>query len=122
MSKIVLWVSDLDAQIEFYSALFECDSPYRADGFASVTGGTNEVLLHQLPAEYRAATPLTKQLTAQEEVAIKPVFTVRSLDAAAERTAATFGQFAAAKNTYGDFTYQDAVDPEGNVIQLQQAN
>jgi catechol 2,3-dioxygenase-like lactoylglutathione lyase family enzyme len=122
MSKIVLWVSDLDAQIDFYSRLFNVTDVYRDGGFADVTDGTNSVLLHKLPDEYSAATPLTAQLKTQDEVAIKPVFTVVSIADAKERVAHTFGSFSEQSNSYGAFTYQDAIDPEGNVIQLQQAN
>lgn len=120
MTKIVLWVSDLEAQITFYSKLFDVDAPAASSDFAEVSGGGNSALLHKLPAEYSAATPLTKQLSVQDESAIKPVFTVESISAAQQRTSDTFATFAAAKNTYGDFEYQDVVDPEGNVIQLQQ--
>ena len=122
MSKIVLWVSDLDAQIDFYSSLFEVANPYRVDGFAEVADSTNSVLLHQLPAEYAAATPLTAQLAKQDEVAIKPVFTVANIEDAQSRTAHTFATFADQSASYGDFSYRDVVDPEGNVIQLQQRN
>ena len=122
MTKIVLWASDIDAQIEFYSRLFHVSDAYRVDGFAEVTDGTNAVLLHQLPAEYRATSPLSAQLPVQDQIAIKPVFTVSSIAEAKARVAHTFGSFSESSNTYGAFTYQDAVDPEGNVIQLQQAN
>lgn len=122
MSKIVLWVSDLDAQVEFYSRLFDVTSPYRVDDFAEVSDGTNSVLLHRLPAEYRATVPLTGQLTPQQEVAIKPVFTVGSIAAAQDRVDVGFATFSSSSNSHGAFTYRDAIDPEGNVIQLQQRN
>ncbi|MDE2386607.1 MAG: hypothetical protein KGL77_02790 [Actinomycetales bacterium] len=122
MSKIVLWVSDLDAQVDFYSRLFDVAHAYSDAGFAEVTDGTNSVLLHQLPAEYAAATPLTAQLSAQDEVAIKPVFTIANIEDAHVRTADSFATFADKTAVYGDFTYRDVVDPEGNVIQLQQRN
>lgn len=120
MTKIVLWVSDLAAQIEFYSKLLDANIAHESDGFAEVSSATNSVLLHHLPEQYRAQVPLAAQLATQDEVAIKPVFTVESLEASRQRTAGTFGSFADTKNTYGEFTYQDVVDPEGNVIQLQQ--
>lgn len=122
MSKIVLWVSDLDAQVDFYSNLFGVNGAYRDGGFAEVTDGLNSVLLHKLPDEYSVATPLTKQLPTQDEVAIKPVFTVGDIAEARGRVAHTFATFSEASNTHGEFTYRDAVDPEGNVIQLQQRN
>lgn len=122
MSKIVLWVSDLAAQTEFYRALFEGAVSNASAEFAEVSGGDNSVLLHLLPEEYRYETPLTAQLPKQSEVAIKPVFTTDDLAAAKQRTAHTFASFAEGSATYAGFTYQDVVDPEGNVIQLQQSS
>ena len=118
MSKVVLWVSDIAAQSSFYSALFDVAEPAQDNGFAEVADGVNSVLLHALPTEYAAATPLTKQLPVQDEVAIKPVFTVESIDLAVARVAHTFGSAAPNSATYGDFTYRDLIDPEGNVIQV----
>ena len=70
----MLWVSDLHAQIDFYSKLFD----------------------------------------------VKPVFTVSNLAVAQNRVAATFATFSPGTIDFGQFVYQDVVDPEGNVIQLQQ--
>lgn len=122
MTKIVLWVSDLNAQADFYAKLFAVSAPTVGDGFAEVSDGTNAVLLHTLPAQYAAPTPLTSQLPAQEAVAIKPVFTVASIADAADRMAGTLATVYPTSVTYGEFTYRDVVDPEGNVIQLQQRN
>jgi catechol 2,3-dioxygenase-like lactoylglutathione lyase family enzyme len=123
MSKIVLWVSDLAAQTEFYRALFNGTVSNASAEFAEVSGSGsgNSVLLHLLPEEYRYETPLTAQLPKQSEVAIKPVFKTYDLTAAKQRTAHTLASFAEGSATYGAFTYQDVVDPEGNVIQLQQS-
>jgi lactoylglutathione lyase len=120
MSKIVLWVSDLPAQTEFYRNLFDGAVSNASEEFAEVRGGRNSVLLHLLPEDYRYETPLTVQLPKQSEVAIKPVFEVDEIQAAKNRTERTLATFADQSATYGDFTYLDVVDPEGNVIQLQQ--
>ncbi|MEN9962078.1 MAG: hypothetical protein RIS66_491 [Actinomycetota bacterium] len=120
MTKIVLWVSDLEAQIAFYSNLLELELVGREAGFAELTGPGNSVMLHELPMEYRAPVPITAQLQAQTEVAIKPVFLVEDLDAARERLAGTFATAAAEAFTHGHSIYLDVIDPEGNVIQLEQ--
>ena len=120
MSKIVLWVSDLAAQTEFYRALFDGGISNASPEFAEVSGGGNSALLHLLPEDYRYETPLNAQLPKQSEVAIKPVFEVDDIPAAKKRTAHTLATFADQSAIYGDFTYLDVVDPEGNVIQLQQ--
>ncbi len=120
MTKIVLWVSDLEAQSSFYSALLEASVGESSAGFRQIVSTANEVLLHQLPEQYRLQLPLSQAALAQEEVAIKPVFQVSSIESARQRVTASYAQFAQHSNVYGEFTYQDLVDPEGNVIQLEQ--
>ncbi len=120
MSKIVLWVSDLAAQSDFYGKLLGAKVISSTDGFAELSSDTNSVLLHLLPAEYRTATPLEAGLPAQEEVAIKPVFSVVSIAEAKLAVADTFARFGDTVATYGDYSYLDVIDPEGNVIQLQE--
>ena len=120
MNKIVLWVSDLDAQIAFYSNLLEIELVNQAQGFAELAGPFNSVFLHELPIEYRASVPLTVQLPAQVEVAIKPVFLVDDLDIARKRLNRSLVSMVEPKKRYGAATYLDVVDPEGNVIQLEE--
>jgi catechol 2,3-dioxygenase-like lactoylglutathione lyase family enzyme len=120
MSKIVLWVSDMDAQAAFYSRLLGLEQVIREPGFAELSSEPNSVLLHELPEKYRGTVPLTAQLTAQQEVVIKPVFVVTDIAAARKSINDTFGTVQGSEKTYGVFTYLDVVDPEGNVIQLEQ--
>lgn len=120
MTKIVLWVSDMDAQFAFYKSLLNLDVESQSDGFASLVNASNSVLLHELPIEYRANAPLTAQLAVQEEVAIKPVFFVADLEAARDRVRGSFATFPRDVLTHGSSKFLDVVDPEGNVIQLEQ--
>lgn len=120
MTKIVLWVSDMDAQIAFYSALLGLEVGARSEGFVELTSKDNSLLLHELPAEYRVAVPLTAQSTAQTDVAIKPVFLVADVEAARKLVAGSLATFADQAVTYGSSKYLDVVDPEGNVIQIEQ--
>ena len=117
MSRIVLWVSDLNHQAEFYSALLAAPISSGTSEFADVSDGQNSVLLHALPEQYR--TPAA-DIQVQEEVAIKPIFSVSSIEEAQSRVARFNFRFGSEKNTYGDMTYLDCIDPEGNVIQLSQ--
>jgi hypothetical protein len=59
MSATVIWVADLARSVAFYSALFQTEDCYLADGFASVKNDKNEVLLHLLPEQYRDAVSYT---------------------------------------------------------------
>jgi predicted enzyme related to lactoylglutathione lyase len=98
MSTIVLWVSDINRQANFYSALLDAPITSESNEFCKVGNEKNSVLLHLLPEQYR--TDGSALALAQEEVAIKPVFEVASIDEA---------------------SYQDCIDPEGNVIQISEA-
>ncbi|MEY2694238.1 MAG: hypothetical protein RL142_586 [Actinomycetota bacterium] len=122
MSKIVLWASDVQSQAVFYSRLFDVEVPQIEANFAEVSDGTNSVLLHGLPTEYASETSLTTPLPVQDDVAIKPVFTVSSIDEAVIRIASTLAVIDPQRSLYESYEYQDLIDPEGNRIQIQQTH
>ena len=115
MSRIVLWVSDINHQADFYSALFDASPKSSSAEYSEISDGHNAVLLHALPEQYR--TPAA-DIQVQEEVAIKPIFSVSNIEEAQSRVARFNVRYGSEKNTYGDITYLDCIDPEGNVIQL----
>lgn len=115
MSRIVLWVSDINHQAEFYSALLAAPISSSSPEFAEVSDGQNSVLIHLLPEQYRSETS-----EARDEVAIKPIFNVADIDAALSRIKEFAARIGAERNIHGDIAYQDCIDPEGNVIQLSQ--
>ena len=115
MSRIVLWVSDINHQAEFYSALLAAPISSSGPEFSEVSDGQNSVLIHLLPEQYRSESS-----EARDEVAIKPIFNVADIDAALSRIGKFTPRIGAERNSYGDITYQDCIDPEGNVIQLSQ--
>ena len=117
MSRIVLWVSDINHQADFYSALFDTTPQSTSAEFSEISDGANTVLLHALPEQYR--TPAA-DVVVQDEVAIKPIFAVTSIEQAQSRVARFNVTYGSEKNTYGDITYLDCIDPEGNVIQLSE--
>ncbi len=118
MTSIVLWVSDIDRQANFYSVLLGASISDKSEEFCSVSDERNSVLLHLLPEQYRLSN--TDLQPAQEEVAIKPIFEVASIDDALARVNAYGVRVSGAMATYGQASYQDCIDPEGNVIQLCQ--
>lgn len=120
MSKIVLWVSDMDAQIDFYANLLGLKVEMLNDGFAALSSETNTLLLHELPIDYRAAVPIVSQLPALEEVAIKPVFLVDNIAVARGAVEGSLATFPRDQLVHGSSTYLDVIDPEGNVIQIEQ--
>lgn len=117
MSTIVLWVSDIERQREFYSALFDTTPRNSSSEFSEVSDNQNCVLLHLLAEPFRI---YLNDIQVQDKVAIKPVLAVKDIDKAQSRIASFKVNFGSERNTYGDFTYLDCIDPEGNVIQLRE--
>ena len=78
----------------------------------------NSVLLHLLPLQYRIDG---KELALpQEEVSIKPIFSVSSIDEATARAAAFEIRTVGEIKSYNGISYLDCIDPEGNVIQISE--
>jgi predicted enzyme related to lactoylglutathione lyase len=115
MSTTVLFVEDLMRSANFYAALLGADLTDRSDTFVRVTNDSSELLIHKIPGSVpdEAYAP-------REEVAMKPVYFVGSIDAARAVVAQLGGRVydASTVATYGNVHYCDAVDPEGNIIQL----
>jgi catechol-2,3-dioxygenase len=114
MSKIVLWVSSIQRQGEFYQDLLGLSRTAHTGEFSEVSDGTNSVLLHLLPAEFRSSAS-----EAREDQPIKPVFTIDDLQQAVDQIS-QYGVAIKSAAKHGKYLYQDLVDLEGNVIQLQQ--
>ncbi len=52
MTKIVLWADKFDETAEFYRLLLNAEFKHASDGFVSIVGERNEVLLHAVPAQW----------------------------------------------------------------------
>lgn len=116
MSTAVIWVADLEKSASFYKDLFEANDYYLAEGFASVSGLGNEVLLHLLPEQYRSEPSIG------EDNPIKPVFQINSIDTARAVASKHGCSFRAESAIHGDVTYLDGKDPDGHVIQVAVRN
>ena len=116
MSSIVLWVSEINRQADFYSALLDAPVTSKSDEFCEVGDEKNSVLLHLLPEQYRSNG--SSLAPAQGEVAIKPIFKVASINEAIARATAFDLRISGSATQYGDISFQDCIDPEGNVIQI----
>ena len=115
MSNIVLFVEGLTRSANFYAALLSGKLRDQSETFVRVCGDTNEVLIHQIPGAVAATA-----YDPREDAAMKPVYLVASIDAARTAVAGLGGRVfdASTVATYGNVHYCNAVDPEGNIIQL----
>ena len=118
MTKIVLWADKFDETAEFYRFLLNAELKHASDGFVSIVGAQNEVLLHAVPAQW--ASDISVPPALRDESPIKPCFQVESIARARDSVSGTNGliQSADREQTHGNMTYCDGNDPEGNVIQV----
>jgi catechol 2,3-dioxygenase-like lactoylglutathione lyase family enzyme len=112
MTTIVLWVGDLTRSAEYYKDLFGASNYYLTDGFASVAGNGNEVLLHLVPEEYR------NTVSVGEDNPIKPVFSVTSLDLARNVAIKHDCSFVVEAMEHNGKNFLDGKDPDGHIIQV----
>ena len=115
MSTTVLFADDITRSATFYAALLSAQLSDISDTFVRVRSDANEVLLHQIPGAVA-----TTAYDPREDAAMKPVYLVASIDAARTAVAGLGGRVfdASTVATYGNVHYCNAVDPEGNIIQL----
>lgn len=118
MTTIVLWADTFEQTTEFYRRVLGASLKHASDEFVSIVARGNEVLLHRVPQQW--ATVIANPPKIREENPIKPCFEVDSIEDARLAVLGTNGWVldAETEQAHGDKTYCDAVDPEGNVIQL----
>ena len=81
-----------------------------------------ELVIHAIPQEYASHISIANPPEAREDTALKPVFSVKSLEAVRLAADSTGGSL---QSTDGAWQYNGAIvldgcDPEGNVVQFRQ--
>ncbi|XOV87636.1 MAG: VOC family protein [Pseudomonadota bacterium] len=99
-----------------YQLLEEAENDY-----ATLGSQDSELSLVQIPPAYAAGINISSPPAARDETPIKLIFRVADLDAALATLQDHGGRPAegSARWTFRGFDLQDAIDPEGNVIQLK---
>jgi catechol 2,3-dioxygenase-like lactoylglutathione lyase family enzyme len=117
MTTIVLWADRFEECRDFYRTLLSATLSDESVDFVNVSGANGSVLLHRVPEEWASDTSQPAEV--REENPIKPVFEVSSIALIREALVDSTGRLfdANREQTYGDTTYCDGVDPDGNVLQ-----
>ena len=118
MTTIVLWADRFEESRDFYRLLLSATLSDESADFVNITGSTGSVLLHRVPAEWASDTSLPAEV--REENPIKPVFQVTSIAQVRSDIEHCSGELfdSSREQTYGEITYCDGVDPDGNVVQV----
>jgi len=120
----VVYATNLERLRGFYARVAGLTMIRREADFAQLRAGGFELVLHQIPAHIAASLYLADPPQRREDSAIKLVFAVPSI-AAARADATALGGIVDAPDRewrFDGWTICDGHDPEGNVIQLRQAD
>ena len=120
MSRTLIWASDINTLADFYVQLFEAREISRDKNLVEVSSEFNSIIFHQITSEYLAEDSVGKQSQVRSDAAIKPIFTVPSISLALARIACEPSKLMGESFSYGIYLCQNLIDPEGNVIQIQE--
>jgi predicted enzyme related to lactoylglutathione lyase len=118
----VLYVKHLDRMRRFYSECFALRTAETTEAYCVLESDGWRLWLVVVPDEVAATIQLADPARAREEVPVKLVFGVRSIDDLRVPLSKLGGQIdpGTARWAFQGLRHSDVVDPEGNVIQLQE--
>jgi len=117
---VLIYASDLDRLASFYEHLLDMHRVNASAEHVVLTSPDMQLIIHAIPAHISATFEIETPPERREEAAIKPFFTVASLDAAGALMA-RLGASLDTQQWHGPgFRVRNGIDPEGNVIQLRE--
>ncbi|MEM7252612.1 MAG: VOC family protein [Pseudomonadota bacterium] len=125
MIAVVLYVRDLTEMAAFYASLGLVTDELEPEGHALMTAKAvgrapaGELCLVQVPGDIARQIEIASPPKARESVPAKLVVGTDSLDETFARLEAAGGRRVGQRWSFRGWHVEDAVDPEGNVIQLR---
>lgn len=115
ISRIILFVDDIDKMTEFYAGVLGLrELPESSKGFGCFAAGTCQICLHSLPKQYLSQNA---NFPKREDTHVKFVF--HSTDVAGNRQYLIDNEVRMNKIVrFGSIEFCDGADPEGNIFQI----
>jgi predicted enzyme related to lactoylglutathione lyase len=122
-SGAVIFARDIDAVARFYEAVVPMTVLAREDGAVRLENEVMQLVIHDIPKAVAKRIEITVPPRVREQVAIKPVFAVDSLERVRGLAAQSGGGMNPASKAFvwSGFLACDGHDPEGNAIQFREA-
>lgn len=118
---LLVYAKQTERLAEFYAAVTGLQIRHREVGLVALAGGGVELLVHGIPEAIAQHIEIGVPPQRREDCALKFLFTVPSLDAARQQVEALGGRYFESEGWSGsDFRVCNAMDPEGNVLQLRE--
>lgn len=120
---VVIYAKDLDRVARFYASVFELTETARADDYVSLSAPSYAITVVRIRAQLASQIEISTPPKRRENVAVKLVLPVESLDRAREKVANLGGAIGAVEKQwqFDGAIRCDGYDPEGNVIQFAEA-
>lgn len=117
----VIYAKDCAHLAKFYRQLLQAQELHSDPEYVILQLPEIQLVIHAIPAHIACTFEIASPPEAREEAAIKLFFTVPSLEAA-HNTVASLGGVVHGQVWQGaGFTACNAMDPEGNVLQIREA-
>jgi len=120
---VVIYAKDIDRVALFYALVFELTETARADDYVSLSAPSYAITVVRIRAQLASQIDISTPPQRRENVAVKLVLPVDSLERAREKVAKLGGAIGAVEKQwqFDGAIRCDGNDPEGNVIQFAEA-
>lgn len=115
----VVYAKDLDRVSAFYRALLSMTLRQHDADHHVIESADMQLVVHAIPPHIAATFTIASPPEPREDTAVKLFFTVDAFDDAAATAQAHGGRLLARAWAGPGFVARDALDPEGNVLQLR---
>ncbi|MEZ4386098.1 MAG: hypothetical protein R3D98_00690 [Candidatus Krumholzibacteriia bacterium] len=120
---LVVFAKDKPRVSAFYQRTLDLEVLESEASYDLLGGHGHEVVVHAIPREYAAQITIAKPPEPRDETPFKPTFVVDSLARVRRAAEATGGHLEpeASAWSFRGHTALDGWDPEGNIVQFQEA-
>jgi predicted enzyme related to lactoylglutathione lyase len=122
MNALVIFSVDVGRLATFYQRVLGLEPSLEKSGDIRLRSEQEELLIHTVPPRIAEAIEVRVPPEPREQVALKPVFNVDSLDGALDAVTENGGVVTGRTFTLNGLTRHDIVDPDGNIIQLRSSD
>lgn len=117
---LFVYAVDMERVVRFYEAIAGMTRLHQTPEMTVLESPDIQLLVHRIPAHIAAGIEISSPPARREDTALKFFFTVPSLAEARLRAAELGGQVFDEQWQGPGFVVCNAMDPEGNVLQLRQ--
>lgn len=120
-SGLVIFAKELETLVGFYSALLPFRIVERDANYVILAGEGCDLTILQPPDPVRATMQVSSPPAKRENVAMKPVFYIRDINAVRDAATRLGGHIFPVEKAweFHGYTVCDGYDPEGNIFQLR---